>query len=62
LFIHKGSSESTDSGEKVEASLRRIEEKLVPLPDGAPKFQGENWRLPETPLQMTTEKDVPWPT
>lgn len=52
LFIHKGSSESKDSGEKVEASLRRIEEKLGTLPDGAPEFQGESWRLPETPLQM----------
>jgi hypothetical protein len=52
LFIHNGSSESRDSGEKVEASLRRIEEKAGTLPDGAPKFQGDNWRLPEAPLQM----------
>jgi Domain of unknown function (DUF6766) len=52
LFIHKGSSESKDSGEKVEASLRRIEEKLGTLPDGAPKTQGEGWRLPETPLEV----------
>jgi hypothetical protein len=40
------------SGEKVEASLRRIEEKLATLPDGAPKSQGEGWRPPETPLQV----------
>jgi hypothetical protein len=52
LFIHNGSSESRDSGEKVEASLRRIEEKAGTLPDGAPKFQGDNWRLPEASLQM----------
>jgi hypothetical protein len=52
LFIHKGSSESKDSGEKVEASLRRIQEKVGTLLDGAPKFQGESWRLPETPLEM----------
>jgi hypothetical protein len=52
LFIHKGSSESKDSGEKVEASLRRIEEKLGTLPDTAPKAQAETWRLPETPLEV----------
>jgi hypothetical protein len=51
LFIHKGSAESKDSNEKMEASLRRIEEKLGTLPDHAPRAQGENWQLPETPLE-----------
>jgi hypothetical protein len=33
LYVHKGSAESKDSDEKVEASLRRIEESLGTLPD-----------------------------
>lgn len=52
LFIHKGSAESKDSDEKVEASLRRIEEKLGTLPADAPQDEGERWQLPETPLQL----------
>jgi hypothetical protein len=32
LYVHKGSAESKDSDEKVEASLRRIEERLGTLP------------------------------
>jgi hypothetical protein len=36
LYVHKGSAESKDSDEKVEASLRRIEEKLGTLPDDPP--------------------------
>jgi hypothetical protein len=52
LFIHKGSAESKDSDEKMEASLRRIEEKLGTLPDDAPKTKSESWKLPETPLQV----------
>jgi hypothetical protein len=32
LYVHKGSAESKDSDEKVEASLRRIEEHLGTLP------------------------------
>jgi len=32
LYIHKGSGESKDSEEKLEASLRRIEEQLGTLP------------------------------
>ena len=35
LFIHKGSAESKDGSEKVEASLRRIETKLGTLPPSA---------------------------
>ena len=50
LYIHKGSAESKDGDEKMEASLRRIEEKLGTLPSDAPKNKSESWKLPETPL------------
>jgi uncharacterized protein DUF6766 len=36
LYVHRGSAESKDSDEKIEASLRRIEENLGTLPDAAP--------------------------
>jgi len=52
LFIHKGSAESKDSDEKMEASLRRIEEKLGTLPGDAPHAKADSWQLPETPLQL----------
>jgi hypothetical protein len=48
LYIHKGSAESKDSEEKLEAALRRIEEKLGSLPKDAPKGD-EAWKLPEAP-------------
>jgi hypothetical protein len=51
LYIHKGSAESKDSEEKLEASLRRIEEHLGTLPSTAPDSVGEQWKLPETPLE-----------
>lgn len=51
LFIHKGSAESKDGEEKIEASLRRIEEHLGTLPATAPSEAGQLWRLPETPLE-----------
>jgi hypothetical protein len=51
LYIHKGSGESKDGDEKLEASLRRIEEHLGTLPASAPQAEGEQWKLPETPLQ-----------
>ena len=51
LFIHKGSAESKDGDEKLEASLRRIEEHLGTLPPSAPTASGEEWSLPETPLE-----------
>ena len=51
LYIHKGSSESKDGEEKIEASLRRIEEQLGTLPSSAPSKPGEEWKLPETPLE-----------
>lgn len=49
LFVHKGSSESKDGDEKMEASLRRIEEKLGTLPEGAPRAPNETWKLPDAP-------------
>ena len=52
LFIHKGSAESKDGDEKIEASLRRLEEKLGTLPDDAPNEKSDSWQLPETPLQL----------
>ena len=51
LYIHKGSAESKDGEERLEAALRRIEEKLGTLPDGA-KDTKESWQLPETPLDV----------
>jgi hypothetical protein len=50
LYIHKGSAESKDGEEKVEASLRRIETHLGTLPT-TPAPKGTDWQLPETPLQ-----------
>lgn len=56
LFIHKGSAESKDGDEEIEASLRRIEEHLGTLPSSAPREPGERWRLPDTPLQIADEQ------
>jgi hypothetical protein len=50
LYIHKGSGESKDGDEKLEASLRRIETHLGTLPT-APAAAGTEWELPETPLE-----------
>jgi hypothetical protein len=55
LFIHKGSAESKDGDEKVQASLRRIEEHLGTLPPDAPSGPGESWQLPDTPMDMEAE-------
>ena len=52
LYIHKGSSESKEGDEKLEASLRRIETRLGTLPDDAPSEAGEGWRLPDSPLEV----------
>jgi hypothetical protein len=52
MYLHKGSAESKDGTEKLEASLRRIEEQLGTLPDNAPKRKSESWKLPETPLEL----------
>lgn len=51
LYVHKGSAESKDGEERLEASLRRIEERLGTLPPDAPSGRGEEWKLPETPLK-----------
>jgi len=51
LYIHKGSAESKDGEEKMEASLRRIESHLGTLPASAPHEHDKNWQLPETPLE-----------
>jgi hypothetical protein len=51
LYIHKGSAESKDGEENIEASLRRIESHLGTLPSSAPTEPGKEWRLPETPLE-----------
>jgi hypothetical protein len=50
LYIHKGSAESKHSEEKIEASLRRLEEHLGTLPT-SPAPRDLDWRLPETPLE-----------
>jgi hypothetical protein len=49
LYIHKGSAESKDGDEKLEASLRRIEEHLGTLPEDAPSSESEGWKLPDSP-------------
>jgi hypothetical protein len=53
LYIHKGSSESKDGDEKLEASLRRIEEHLGTLPASASDRPAEAWKLPDTPLEVS---------
>jgi hypothetical protein len=53
LYVHKGSGESKDGNEKMEASLRRIEEHLGTIPDNAPSEESQSWKLPDTPLEMT---------
>jgi hypothetical protein len=50
LYIHKGSAESKDGDEKLEASLRRIEERLGTLPEHTPNGTEESWQLPEPDL------------
>jgi hypothetical protein len=52
LYIHKGSAESKDGTEKIEASLRRIEEHLGTVPGDAPREPAESWKLPDTPLKL----------
>jgi Domain of unknown function (DUF6766) len=52
LYIHKGSAESKDGTDKIEASLRRIEEHLGTMPNDAPQKTAESWKLPDTQLQL----------
>ena len=49
LYVHKGSAESKDGEERLEASLRRIEEHLGTLPNGAPTDPDTAWQLPSRP-------------
>jgi hypothetical protein len=58
LYIHKGSAESKDSDEKLEASLRRIEEALGTLPANAPSAPGEEWKLPDSQLDLQDRADA----
>jgi len=53
LYIHKGSAESKDGEERLEAALRRIEEHLGTLPDDAPTKESDSWKLPDTPLKLS---------
>lgn len=55
LYVHKGSGESKDGGERLESSLRRIEQHLGTLPADAPDGD-QAWRLPDTPLDETSRK------
>jgi hypothetical protein len=59
LYIHKGSAESKDSDEKVEASLRRIEERLGTLPGESRGEPDAVWKLPETPLRVDDKSGKP---
>jgi hypothetical protein len=52
LYIHKGSAESKDGEENIEAALRRIETHLGTLPSDAPTEDGEQWKLPDTALKV----------
>ena len=52
LFVHKGSAESKDSDERMEASLRRIEDHLGTLPASAPDTEPDRWKLPDTPMEV----------
>jgi len=55
LYIHKGSAESKDSEEKIEASLHRIEAHLGTLPT-QPAAPGTTWKLPDTPLEAADDR------
>lgn len=48
LYIHQASWESRDGDDKLEAALRRIEEKLGTLPKQSPTGE-DAWQLPEAP-------------
>ena len=57
IYIHKGSAESRDSSDKIEASLRRIEENLGTLPASAPGGD-QRWELPDTQLEVQDQIDL----
>ena len=52
LYIHKGSAESKDGDDNIEASLRRIETHLGTLPSDAPQGS-ESWKLPDSGLKAS---------
>jgi hypothetical protein len=54
LYIHKGSAESKDGTDKIEASLRRIEQNLGTLPKLVDAQ--EPWQLPDTPLESADRR------
>jgi hypothetical protein len=56
LYIHRGSAESKDGEENIEAALRRIETHLGTLPSDAPDEDGEQWKLPDTALEARDAK------
>jgi hypothetical protein len=58
LFIHKGSAESKDTDEKIEASLRRIEERLGTLPPEVDRDDAHGRGLPDTTLEVETPEPV----
>ena len=51
-FTWSGRIQQLIREEKIEASLRRIEEHLGILPASAPTEHGEEWKLPDTPLEV----------
>jgi len=57
LYVHKGSAESKDGDEKIEAALRRIEERLGTLPADAPNGQ-DGWKLPDAPTLQQADRDL----
>jgi hypothetical protein len=59
LYIHKGSAESKDGTEKIEAALRRIEDHLGTSPPSAPTRPGEEWKLADTPLEVADRDHGP---
>ena len=58
LYIHKGSAESKDGEEQIQASLRRLEEHFGTLPATAPTDAADRWKLPETPLEVHDEVEA----
>ena len=51
MFVHRGSAESKDTDETIEASLRRIEDHLGTRPPH-PRAEGDGGKLPATPQEV----------
>ena len=58
LYVHKGSAESKDTDEKMEASLRRIEEHLGTLPTTLTTAD-ERFKLPEAAEVRSNDLSTP---